>query len=75
MMVSPFTTFEVQYSQTIFEANFISKQLFLCKYYFISWLLSTDAIIIHTVNFLNIRTPKTFVVFTLKFELCGSTLE
>ena len=26
-----------------------------------------------TVNFLNIRTPKTFVVITLKFELCGST--
>ena len=28
-----------------------------------------------TVNFLNIRTPKTFVVITLKFELCGSTIE
>ena len=27
---------------------------------------------IHTVNFLNIRTPKKFVVVTLKFELCGS---
>ena len=26
-----------------------------------------------TVNFLNIRTPKKFVVITLKFELCGST--
>ena len=25
-----------------------------------------------TVNFLNIRTPKKFVVITLKFELCGS---
>ena len=28
-----------------------------------------------TVNFLNIRTPKIFVVITLKFELCGSTIE
>ena len=30
---------------------------------------------ISTVNFLNIRTPKKFVVITLKFELCGSTIE
>ena len=28
-----------------------------------------------TVKFLNIRTPKKFVVSTLKFELCGSTIE
>ena len=28
-----------------------------------------------TVNFLNIRTPTKFVVMTLKFELCGSTIE
>ena len=28
-----------------------------------------------TVNFLNIRTLKQFVVITLKFELCGSTIE
>ena len=28
-----------------------------------------------TVNFLNIRTPKKNVVITLKFELCGSTIE
>ena len=28
-----------------------------------------------TVNFLNIRTPKNFVVITLKFGLCGSTIE
>ena len=28
-----------------------------------------------TVNFLNIRTPKKLVVITLKFELCGSTIE
>ena len=28
-----------------------------------------------TVNFLNIRTPKKFVVIALKFELCGSTIE
>ena len=27
-----------------------------------------------TVNFLNIRTPKQFVVITLNFELCGSTI-
>ena len=26
---------------------------------------------IGTVNFLNIRTPKKFVVITLKLELCG----
>ena len=30
---------------------------------------------IHTVNFLNIRTPQKFVVLTLKFELCGSTIQ
>ena len=30
---------------------------------------------LYTVNFLNIRTPKKFVVITLKFELCGSTIE
>ena len=28
-----------------------------------------------TVNFLNIQTPKKFVVITLKFELRGSTIE
>ena len=28
-----------------------------------------------TVNFLNIRLPKKFVVITLKFELYGSTIE
>ena len=28
-----------------------------------------------TVNFLNIRTPKKFVVITLEFELCGSIIE
>ena len=27
-----------------------------------------------TVNFLNIQTPKKFVLITLKFELCGSTM-
>ena len=32
-------------------------------------------IIFFTVNFLNIRTPKKFVVVILKFELCGSTIE
>ena len=29
----------------------------------------------HTVNFLNIRTPKKSVVISLKFELCRSTIE
>ena len=29
----------------------------------------------YTVNFLNIRTPRKFVIITLKFELCGSTIE
>ena len=28
-----------------------------------------------TIIFLNIWTPKNFVVITLKFELCGSTIE
>ena len=28
-----------------------------------------------TVNFLNIQTPKQFVVITLKFEQCGSTIQ
>ena len=28
-----------------------------------------------TVNFLKILTPKKFVVITLKFEQCGSTIE
>ena len=28
-----------------------------------------------TVNFLYIRTPKQFVVITLKFELCGFNIE
>ena len=28
-----------------------------------------------TVNFLNIQTPKKFVVIILKFELCGTTIE
>ena len=28
-----------------------------------------------TENLLNIRTPKKIVVITLKFELCGSTIE
>ena len=32
-------------------------------------------IICITVNFLNIRTRKKIVVITLKFELCGSTIE
>ena len=31
--------------------------------------------LVNTVNFLNIRTPKTFVVITLKYELYGSTIE
>ena len=31
--------------------------------------------LLHTVNFLNIRTPKIFVVITLKFEKCGSSIE
>ena len=30
---------------------------------------------VYTVNFLNIWTPKQIVVMTLKFELCGSTIE
>ena len=30
---------------------------------------------LYIINFLNIRTPKQFVVITLKFELCGSTIE
>ena len=36
-----------------------------------------ESTVYSTVNFLNtcIRTPKIFVVITLKFELCGSTIE
>ena len=41
----------------------------------ISLKLVTAAAHEYTVNFLNIRTPKKFVVITLKFELCGSTIE
>ena len=35
--------------------------------YVLTWL--------YTLSFLNIQTPKKFVVITLKFELCGSTIE
>ena len=38
-----------------------------CRCWFFCWAL--------TVNFLNIRTPKKFVVIALKFELCGPTIE
>ena len=38
-------------------------------------LVFVGVAIMSTVNFLNIRTPKAFVVITLKFELCGSTIE
>ena len=37
--------------------------------------LPINKLSITTINFLNIRTPKQFVVITLKFELCGSTIE
>ena len=30
---------------------------------------------LYTVNFLNIRTPKTYVVITLKFDQCGFSIE
>ena len=40
-----------------------------------STIITAVAIKVSTVNFLNIRTPKKFVVITLKFELCGSTIE
>ena len=35
----------------------------------------TITITVITVNFLNSRTQKIFVVITLKFELCGSVIE
>ena len=40
-------------------------------------LMPTESFSVYTstVNSLNIRTPKKFVVITLKFELCGSTIE
>ena len=38
-------------------------------------LLGKNRSIKDTVNFLNIRTPKQFVVITLKYELCGSTIQ
>ena len=40
----------------------------------IKMFLEASILYIYTVNFLNIRTPKKFVVITLKFELCGSTI-
>ena len=36
---------------------------------------SSESVLFNTVNFLNIRTPKIFVVITLKVELCGSTIK
>ena len=36
---------------------------------------SFGELMVSTVNFLNIRTPKTFVLIILKFELCGATIE
>ena len=38
-------------------------------------VIRTDVEFDFIVNFLNIRTPKKFVLITLKFELCGSTIE
>ena len=52
--------------------NMQSNKLFDVKAMFIELALSPLHV---TVNFLNIRTPKKFVVITLKFELCGSTIE
>ena len=37
--------------------------------------ISPCTYLLYTVNFLNIRTPKKFVVIILKFELCSSTME
>ena len=37
--------------------------------------VNKEVIMKDTVIFLNIRTHKTFDVITLKFELCGSTIE
>ena len=39
------------------------------------WVLIRVVRQICTVNFLNILTPKKFVGITLKFELCGFTIE
>ena len=50
--------------------NAVAKSSKLSMYAF--RLLSSATKI--TVNFLNIRTPKKFVI-ALKFELCGSTIE
>ena len=33
------------------------------------WTFACVMVVLYTVNFLNIRTPKKFVVITLKFEL------
>ena len=52
------------------EVMFVSL---LCPGSFFSFLHS-NAILSVTINFLNIRTPKTFVVITLKCELFGSTI-
>ena len=67
------------------RVNFLGVQIFrkftvLCYWGCWAWY-QLAVIYLHTawftVNFLNtcIRTPKKFVVITLKFELCGSTIE
>ena len=51
-----------------FEQYSFTVQLSILK-------MQTECQTAYTVNFRNIRTPKKFVVITLKFELCGSTTE
>ena len=48
----------------------------ICSFYsYFRNKLTIEMHIANTVYFLNIGTPKIFVVVTLKFELCGSTIE
>ena len=75
----PHTELQSCFKITAYFVSFKTFQLHLKVFY--SSMFSPDCDISKslkkgtTVNFLNIRTPKKIVVITLKFELCGSTME
>ena len=84
IQVAPFAHEMIRYMDICFPRNFITlaKHVvvteaikYLGKYRTISLILECEKEAIYTVNFLNIRKPKKFVVMTLKFELCGSAIE
>ena len=53
----------------------LDSEVFISGMSFVTFDADFEQLQLNTVNFLNIRTPKTFVVITLKFELYGSTIE